>query len=179
MNLKIRITLLLLLMIVVMLFLYPLLHECGHILTAAVMGADILSVEIFPNPHVDLTMEQQSVIPMVMIAFGGSFFPLIFLAAIPNSCYYFYFIKLTIALVSVSSTITSLATSIMFVCGIETAYDDVVILLKYYPEIIFVVVALILPVLIIGMLFIVLTKPLEKTIEFFKKNQPQNAADFV
>ena len=53
---------------VILLFIYPLCHEAGHLITASLIGAEILNLGLFPEAHVDLAMPDSSEIKIMLIA---------------------------------------------------------------------------------------------------------------
>lgn len=61
------------------LFVYPLLHECGHSLLAIILGADILELELWPHPHVLCNMKNLSSTSQVTVGQEVCFCPFFFL----------------------------------------------------------------------------------------------------
>ncbi len=83
----------LLLGILVTVFIYPLLHEGGHFLTAYLIGADIVDIELLPIPFVMCNIAELTRIQQFFIGISGMFLPLIIAVLMPHKQFWSWYIR--------------------------------------------------------------------------------------
>lgn len=58
-------------------FIYPLLHEGGHLLAALLVGAEVVEMSVFPIPYVSMFVDPYDALGRVVIGMCGMVFPMI------------------------------------------------------------------------------------------------------
>lgn len=114
--------------------LYPILHECGHLLSARLVGVDVSGCGLLIDPHVAVDLPDDSPRRVLFIAVSGGWFPLLWLAAPDFRFFPLYFCKATIAVMSGLCGIVSAARGVLFLTqGLYDGFDDAVIVLRQFP----------------------------------------------
>lgn len=157
---------------VILLFIYPLCHEAGHLITASLIGAEILDLGLFPTAHVDLAMPDSSEIKIMLIAMSGGIAPLILLM-IPLYCniYIIYYSKLTIALQSAVAGLTSMTYVLAGFRDRSSGFDDALKVAATYPNLKTAVVIILAVQILIALYYIICTHPLSRTVNYLKKTE--------
>ena len=154
-------------MLFTMLLLYPALHEAGHLMAAVLTGERVTAWSIFPTAFVTVAVGEITPVKLLLPAVSGIWFPLVILPAPAGRRYPFYFIKLTVALLTAVGALTSL-TGLFGLSGIG-AYDDIAAILPYAPSLRSAAAFLLLIPLITAVLFIILSKPVDRTVSYFSQ----------
>ena len=79
MKLLFQLLMMVLLALLVLLFIYPALHEAGHVLTAVICGAEVVGAEVFPTAYTTITTEQCGKTELILIMMSGGAIPLMVL----------------------------------------------------------------------------------------------------
>lgn len=157
-----RIVLLFLIAVSVMFFLYPVLHEAGHLLAALLCGIEISGVGLFPVAYVQAAPARLSPAALMFFALSGCYFPLLALLLPPYRLSWVGFVKLTVAVMTLSFALTSLLT-LWGVPLSRGAFDDAAAVLNIFPQCRIPVILLLLLALTASALYIAFSKPLSRT----------------
>ena len=148
------------------LFLYPILHECGHLAAARVTGGDVVGFELFSRFCVDLRV-QGSEERMLFVGVCGGWFPMLLLCLPDRGIYYLYAVKLAIAAAGVFCAAESIGYGAQYLLGgIADMMDDAVILLRMFDgerETVFLALGIQIAV---SAGFLIRTHPLKRTVRF-------------
>lgn len=120
--------------LLMVLFVYPLLHECGHSLLAIILGADILELELWPHPHVLCNMKNLSSTSQVIVGAGGVLLPILFSACIPQKRFWVWYCNMILIGIETLSVVISLVALICFSCGHPIANEDMTTMLAIAPS---------------------------------------------
>lgn len=165
-----QVAILMIIALFILLFIYPILHESGHILAALLIGIIPSRVELFPIAHVVVPIKEYSLGQATLMFGAGYWFPPMVIAMLRGN-YYFYFSRLTVLLLTLVSAVSSMVSVIRLPYGGENAFDDITQLLQLFPEqqefaVLFLSISIVLL-----MLAIVLSHPLSKMVDFFEKKK--------
>ena len=109
---------------------YPFLHELGHIVASVLVGAEVLDLTLFPVPSVLCDVTGVDTIGLVIIGFGGAFFPLLFLLVIPKRWFVSWCARVILQGISVLSFAIS-CVSILFSVNHQ---DDMIQVLNFWES---------------------------------------------
>lgn len=110
------------------LFIYPFIHELGHVLASVCVGAEVLEFTLFPLPSVLCDVGTIDNWGKVVIGFGGMVLPLIIAEIIPQRWFWTWYIRMLLKGISLLSFLIS-AVSVTANCNPQ---DDMVNVLKYW-----------------------------------------------
>lgn len=159
---------LILLTITVMLLVYPLLHELGHAAFAVIFGADIKAAGLYPYAYVSVDHSDCTQLQTVWMLCAGSVFPL--LCAVPvYKNYYLYYIGITIAVITLVSSLISVFAVFMYPNVSGGISDDYVSLLRIAPGMKAFAAIVSAGQAAIALLYIALSHPLNRTVRFFSE----------
>ena len=107
---------------------YPFLHELGHILASAIVGADVLNLTLFPIPSVLCDVSGVSENGLVIIGFGGLVLPTVCSLLIPRKWFVSWYLRTLLQGMSAFAAVVSFV-SVLF--GINPQ-DDMIQVLKFW-----------------------------------------------
>ena len=149
--------------VVSLLFIYPFLHEAGHLIAAMISGAESISWEIFPTAHTDFLINPDNSIDVMFISLSGNIAPLIIVLTPSFKLFCLYYFKLTTSLLSAVTA----GLSVMFIVaeykGGDLVFDDAVRFVDLYPDLSTPVLFVLATELIVSVSFIIFTGPIERT----------------
>lgn len=110
------------------LFIYPFIHELGHVLASVCVGADVLEFTLFPLPSVLCDVGTIDDTSKVVIGFGGMVLPLIIAEIVPQKWFWTWYIRMLLKGISLLSFVISVV-SVTANCNPQ---DDMMNVLKYW-----------------------------------------------
>ena len=110
------------------LFIYPLIHELGHVIASFCVGADVMEFTLFPLPSVLCDVGKIDNTSKVIIGFGGMVLPLIIAEIVPKKWFWTWYIRMLLKGISLLSFLISVV-SVTANCNPQ---DDMVNVLKYW-----------------------------------------------
>lgn len=110
----------------VALFLYPLLHEGGHCLAAAALGAEVTELHLFPWPYVVCEVSEVSRKGLVAIALAGPVLPVAVAELCHPKKFLLRFIKFILRAMNVITLLVSLAELVLYRVGIPSGEEDLI-----------------------------------------------------
>lgn len=113
---------------------YPFLHETGHAAAALLFGGNVTDFRLFPQASIlcDITKLEKG--GLAAIGFCGMLFPLVLSFILHPHRFTTWYILLLIKGISFLAFAISFVSILGLGCGIGTATDDIVILLKILPD---------------------------------------------
>ncbi len=115
-------------------FIYPFLHELGHVLAAELVGAEVIEIEIFPTAHVICNVGLYNKHKIVLMGTAGMFLPFLLTEiAIPRK-FWLWYVWLVIRGVCLLSFIISIISIIGFISGCYAIKDDVTAIVMMFPK---------------------------------------------
>ena len=114
--------------------LYPVLHECGHLLAAWMTGERIVGASLFVQPYVTLYEEGNAPGRVVFIAACGGFLPLVQLLLPDRGRLPLYGVKLASAVTGFFCAAGSAVSGALYLTQeVTDMYDDAVTVLRLFP----------------------------------------------
>ena len=114
--------------LIVAIFIYPFLHESGHIITAIFVGADVVEFTLLPLPSVLCETAKVGGGGIVAISFGGIVFPLLISLLVPRKWFFTWYLRALLQGISVLALIVS-CISVLFVVNTQ---DDMHLVLRVW-----------------------------------------------
>ena len=115
-------------------FIYPFLHETGHSFGAVLAGAKVMEMRVFPQPYVVCETAKIGAFRTAFIALSGPFLPLVFSFVLKPRRFAFWYINLSVKIISVYGITLSFFAAIFHLFGISLPSDDAVQLLIVCPK---------------------------------------------
>ena len=148
-------------------FLYPFLHEAGHMLAAFAVGADIKEFNLYPTPSILCNVDITNTWSTTLIGFSGILLPFVLVAIVQPKGFWNWYIFFILREICLLSIFISLASIIMFYNGIVIADDDITKILMTNPSN-GLLYALILILLLIWLcILIAKSHPIQKILKYF------------
>lgn len=117
------------------LFLYPFLHEGGHILATIFIGEKVYEFQLLPFPFVISSLSNEnSSETIVIVGLSGSLFPLLFSFAIYLENFWLWLVGIYLNFICLISFVISIYSCIKFINGISIVNEDITKILEIFPE---------------------------------------------
>lgn len=145
-------------------FVYPFLHEMGHVLCSFIVGTEVHQLTLFPVPSVLCDVGCVSNTGRVLIGFGGNVFPVIVALLIPRRWFPTWFVRALLLGVSVLAFAISMV-SVVFEINPQ---DDMFQVLKSWEHSEFFILLILGIAVIATILCIVLDKPIKRICKYFE-----------
>lgn len=117
------------------LFLYPFLHEGGHILATIFIGEKVYEFQLLPYPFVISSLSNENLSEtIVIVGLSGSLFPLLFSFAIYLKNFWLWLVGIYLNFICLISFVISIYSCIMFINGISIVNEDITKILEIFPE---------------------------------------------
>ena len=110
------------------LFIYPFVHEFGHVITSFCVGGEVLDFTLFPSPSVLCDVGAIGNSEKIIISFGGMLLPLLVAGIVPRRWFWTWYIRVILKAISLLSFLLSVV-SLTLNCN---AGDDMVQALEYW-----------------------------------------------
>lgn len=110
------------------LFIYPFIHELGHVIASFCVGADVLDFTLFPLPSILCNVGAVENTGKVLIGFGGMLLPLLIAEVVPRKWFWIWYMRVLLKGISLLSFVISVV-SLTANCN---AQDDMVQALEYW-----------------------------------------------
>lgn len=120
--------------LLVILIIYPVIHELGHIIAAAVCGGEVKEMALFPFPSILCDISNISDTGIVLVGMAGIFIPFIVSETIHFKSFALWYGCLIFRGTVLISMIVSCAVIIMSQCGIANENDDMIKVLMYWDK---------------------------------------------
>lgn len=114
--------------------LYPTLHELGHSLTTILLGGKILEFHLFPLPNMLCDGSSVGEIGLVIIGLSGMLIPFFVSLLLNPKPFLLWYISQLIKCISVLAFGISLMSLLGKGYGFSISNDDIITVLKYWPE---------------------------------------------
>ena len=150
---------------------YPLLHELGHSITAVLVGASVLELNLFPIPYVLCSTEGMDMVGHVITGMGGIILPLVISQIKVCSNFWLWYTRLLLKGISVLALIISAISTILFMKGNPLPNDDTTQILQIWPNGTWIILLLSVVMSIIVSVSIVKEEPLIRCTDFHMKNK--------
>ena len=149
-------------------FIYPLLHESGHVIFALCSGAKPQDITFFPIPSVLCLMESQDTFSLVATGLGGMLFPALITLIPPSKNFAGWYVWFVIKCICLLSYFLALVSLFFSERNVSLREDDMSQIMNYAPQYIAVYYALVVFFLIVTLAHIKKTKPLDRCMAYFQ-----------
>lgn len=146
------------------LFVYPFMHELGHVIVSFCVGAEVLDFTLFPMPSVLCNVGTINNAGKILIGFGGGLLPLFIAEIVPNKWFWTWYIRVLLKGISLLSFIISVI-SITTNCNPQ---DDMVQTLGYWLWDKKLLVILLCGIAGFSTISIIREKPIKRICKFFE-----------
>lgn len=149
-------------------FIYPYFHELGHALMTLIVGGDVLSIQIWPEPNVLCEVTGLSNISKILIGFSGMIFPIILSGLFIRKWFWSWYVRFILKGMGVLSFVLSVVSIYKAEDGNVWMKDDMVRVLECWDYGAESLVAVILFLSLLIIVSIVGEKPIKRfSMKFF------------
>ncbi len=148
-------------------FLYPFLHELGHVIAASIFGSDIRSFQLLPVPSVMCEMDITNELAIIIVGFGGLLLPYLFSLVPPRKHFWIWYLWLVISGICLLSFAVSLAGIILYKIGLPIATEDITRVMEYADEYYILYLGILIFLTIIRTIQIANAKPIKRCLREF------------
>lgn len=162
--------------LIVAIIIYPIAHESGHALFALLVGADEVSIRIFPTPYTVCNIIEVHKFGHIIIGFGGILFPALLSLFTYRKFFWIWYANFVFKLITIWSLLISIISCAMFVCGGPMKNDDITQILTIWPKGYYLSI---FSLIIIFTLLVVVTikeKPFKRCFNYFVRSEKTSAA---
>ena len=149
-------------------FVYPILHESGHLLATIAFGGSVGKVSIFPAAYTECDVLSISALGKAVIGLSGMHFPMLFSGFRFKSFYAWYpvFILRGIGFLSFSISVISI---ILFFNGITIEHEDVVQVIQLCNDYTIVTIVVVAVMVALSAILILTDRPIKRFSEYLMK----------
>ncbi|HIR53679.1 MAG TPA: M50 family metallopeptidase [Candidatus Onthovicinus excrementipullorum] len=119
--------------ILVAVFIYPCLHEAGHMIAALLAGAEVADVQLLPLPSILCNIKNVGAVGQVFIGLAGMIVPALFSLLCRISPFYFWYAIVVLRGICLLSLIISGVAIVLFQLGIPIENEDMTGVLSVWP----------------------------------------------
>jgi len=113
---------------------YPLLHEGGHAVAAALVGAEIAEFHLFPLPFVVCDISGVRAVGQLFIGGGGVLLPYLLSAALRPKNFWVWYVTVLVRGISLYAVLLSFIAVVCHMNGNSWTNEDVVHVLVAFPN---------------------------------------------
>ena len=147
-------------------FIYPLLHEAGHVISALIFGCEIKNVSFFPLAFTECEMNFNEKSQICAVGISGIIFPFIVSFSLKPKSFYFQHGIFTLKWICILSYFLSLVSSFLYFLDITVSGDDMVTVLVFSDNPAFVIGVLVF-MLIFSLIKEIRERPLKRYLSYF------------
>ena len=104
---------------------YPIMHELGHSLTAVLVGAKVIEINLLPLPNVLCDISNTDNTGIVFIGFSGMVIPFLFSAVIKPKGFWLWYSNFVLRGISALSFVVAIISTLSFIAGSPMPNDDI------------------------------------------------------
>jgi len=148
-------------------FLYPLLHELGHMLTAVVFGYKVLNFQLLPLPSVMCEMDMINRFTIIVVGFGGMLLPYFISLIPPRKQFWLWYLWLVISVICLLSFVISIVGIVSYKMGMPINNEDITQIMVHSEENHILYLITLIALFVFRIIQIIYTKPIKRClIEF-------------
>ena len=148
-------------------FLYPLLHELGHILTAVVFGYKVSNFQLFPLPSIMCEMDMSNKFTIIVVGLGGMLLPYFISLIPPRKHFWLWYFWLVISGICLLSFAIAIAGIVLYKMGMSINNEDITQIIVHSEENHILYLITLTALFILRIIQIISTKPIKRClIEF-------------
>lgn len=115
-------------------FLYPILHEAGHLISAIALGGKVTAFNLLPLPNIVCNVDGLGTNAVSLIGLSGLLFPLIFTTLVHAKRFWLWLIGIYFNFITFLSYLISLYGCITYACGKPIANEDITQIIDINPN---------------------------------------------
>lgn len=148
-------------------FLYPFLHELGHVIAATFLGTNVCDFQLFPVPSVMCEMDATNELAIVIVGFGGMILPYLISCASPGKHFWSWYLWLVISVICLLSFIVSIVGIVLYKVGNPIANEDITRIMEYSDEYDTLYLGILVVLTILRVVQITRTNPIRRCLKEF------------
>lgn len=152
-------------------FVYPIFHECGHLIAALLTGGDVKHFTLYPFPSVLCFVNANSLIKQVIVALSGNLLPIALSLMFTPRHFYFWYANLILRIVNIYCLLLDFLYMGLLFASSPIQKNDITIILSLAPGKTTIISILILYTLCLCLLFhkIIKMSPVTTVLAHFDK----------
>lgn len=148
-------------------FLYPFLHELGHVIAAIAVRSDVKGFQLFPLPSVMCEMDVANKFSCIAIGMGGMILPYAISFVVPMKRFWLWYIWLIMSGICLLSFAISIAGVFYFRIGSPIANEDITQIMLFADEYYILYLAILIGLSVFRIIQIVRTRPIRRCMREF------------
>ena len=113
---------------------YPVIHEFSHVLTAVIVGAEVIDINFFPVSNIICDVSEVGTSGAVLIGFGGMVLPFLSSLIFNFKKFWLWYANVIIRMISMVSFTMSVVSVILYVSGYPIPNDDITQILLMWEK---------------------------------------------
>lgn len=146
-------------------FVYPIMHEMGHLIATLAVGGNVAEIRIFPVAYTKCDIFSVNSFGQVIIGLSGMIFPMLF-AWIRFKKFYVWYPIFVLRGIILLSLVISVISIILFYSGITVANEDVVQILQICDGHSSIVVVAVTGMTVLSVVIFLIDRPFSRFIEY-------------
>ena len=152
-------------------FIYPFLHESGHVISALFSGAKLVGFTMFPLPNTVCEFDHDNTVSQMMSALGGVVFPYVLsFVLVPKTSkkFIWWYVFFLMRIISIYATFLSMISLFLIACGVPLKNVDVSVVFEVYPDYTVFIVAGLIMMISFGLIVSLKDKPITHFKDYFE-----------
>lgn len=149
-------------------FIYPTLHEFGHMLATFVLGGSVKEFHVFPMAYVVCDMSHTRVLSKIIIGLSGMLLPFLLSSIVQPKKFWGWYICFITRGVCILSFVISLAAIVLFHLEREIENEDIIQVLKMEPAYGGIYFAFLMLLLVADIILVVRSRPINQCLRYFE-----------
>lgn len=146
-------------------FIYPILHESGHLLATIAFGGSVGKVSIFPAAYTECDVLSISALGKAVIGLSGMLFPMLF-SWVRFKNFYAWYPIFALRGIGLLSFVISAVSIALFYNGIVVENEDVVQVLQISSEHSALTIGMIFVMMILTISLIITDRPIKRFVDY-------------
>ena len=146
-------------------FVYPVLHEAGHLFATLAVGGDVAEVGIFPVAYTKCDIFSVNSFGQVIIGLSGMMFPILF-AWIKFKKFYIWYPIFVLRGIILLSFVISVISIVLFYSGIAVAKEDVIQIFQICDDYHSIVIGIVLGMTTLSATLFLTDRPFSHFLEY-------------
>ncbi len=151
---------------------YPLLHECGHMIAAGLVGGSVSEFRLFPSAYTQCNLESVGDLGKAAISLSGMILPASFILLTKSRNFWLWYIGAAVSALSALSFAVSSAYCISYLLGANKCNDDMVRAIVLFPDCRVPLVLISIAAALFIFASIAASRPLKRCLEYFSIIKP-------
>lgn len=155
---------------------YPMMHEFGHSLTAVLVGAKVIEINLFPIPNVLCDISNTDNTGIVFIGFSGMMMPFLFSVVNNPKWFWTWYANFVLRGICVLSFVVATVSTLSFIAGAPMPNDDITQILLLWQNGQWLCLLTSVFCASMAILILVKEKPFNRCFEYFNQTTKKTAS---